>query len=71
MFKYLAPDEGLWHIGEQCGEDTYLDLGNNLESFNVDIFTVDDYECGMFNGETLEYAKKWIEEHLVDKKEIL
>ena len=74
MFKFLPPPKGLWHIGEQCGVDCYMDMDSYIygestdKFFEVDMLEFPTYQYSMFNGLPVSHARKWIEEN---KKKLL
>lgn len=66
----LPPDDGLWYLGEQNAEDTYMDIKSPRDGcFTVDVYELidkglfpDKYNWGYFHGWKIEDAEKYLEE---------
>jgi hypothetical protein len=71
MFKYLPPENGLWHVGEQCGLDLYMDVDSD-QYFYVDMIKYPEYNYGIFQGKSIEFATNWIEnqDKIKDNKDV-
>ena len=66
----LPPNDGLWYLGEQNAEDSYMDIKNPQEGcFTADVFELidkglfpDKYNWGHFHGWNIDDAKKYLAE---------